>query len=129
MGKYIEEGRCWKSAPAPAGARRQKPKLRYRHWCLRQPRSLGFFLNGLGPFFLAVFFNQAVNVALGDAEGFGFGLGYGLDFLPVLLGGQALEAFPNHAAEAAISGFGQAFGQLEFAGWHGDGHGFCGSHN
>src|ERR1700722_7408265 len=105
MERHREASRGWKSALGPVGARRQRPEPRYRHWCLQQPWSLGFFLNGLGALFLAVFIKQTINVVLGDAQGFGLWLGHGLNLLPVLLGGQAFEAFADYAAEATVSGF------------------------
>jgi hypothetical protein len=52
-----------------------------------------FFLTVLGALLPAVFVNHTGYIALRDATGLGFGLGDGLNSLPILLGSDTFQAF------------------------------------
>jgi len=67
------------------------------HWYLQQPRSFGFFLNSLDPFFPAILLNHGSDITLRNTESLRFGAGNGLNLLPILLRCQTLKAFPHYA--------------------------------
>jgi hypothetical protein len=78
--------------------RGRRPGPRYRHWRLRQLLSPGFLLDGLGTLLPAVLRDQAIDIILGDTQGIGLGPGNGLNLLPILVGGQALQALTDNTA-------------------------------
>jgi hypothetical protein len=87
-----------------------------------------FFVTVLGELLLAVFVNETGYIVLRDAKGLGFGLGDGLNSLPILLGSDTFQAFTEDAAEAAVGGSGQALGDLQVRRRHRNGYSSGGSH-